>query len=226
MGIFWLMMNGVGLGLGAAAPIGPVNVEIARRTLRFGRAAGWSLGCGAVTVDVCYAIVASVASVRIMENAVVRNAIGLLGGCFLGYLAFLNFRSAARARKVLKEAETPSEAVPTLMTLQVVPAGSLYGHYAHGLLMTALNPMTIVFWFVGVPGAVAKLTADARQALPLVCAGVFAGAFAWVCFFTWLVGHLGRFGRERWLGWVDLAGGVVLLAFAVGAIWRVAWPAL
>ena len=34
-----LLGNGLLLGLGAAAPIGPVNVEIARRTLRHGPAA-------------------------------------------------------------------------------------------------------------------------------------------------------------------------------------------
>ena len=226
MGIFWLMANGIGLGLGAAAPIGPVNVEIARRTLRCGRPAGWALGCGAVTIDVGYAIVASMASVRIMENGVVRNVIGVVGGLFLGYLAFLSFRSAVRARKALKQTKPTGEAMPTLLTSQTVPATRLSGHYAHGILMTALNPMTLIFWFVGVPGAVSKLTADARQALPWVCAGVFAGALAWVIFFTWLVGHLGRFGRERWLGWVDVAGGAVLLAFAVSAIWRVAGPAL
>lgn len=92
--------------------------------------------------------------------------------------------------------------------------------------MTALNPLTLVFWFVGVPGAVARLTENARADLPIVAAGVFLGALGWVCFFTWLIGHLGRFGRERWLKWVDLAGGTVLLAFAIGAIWRVLHDAL
>ena len=36
--------NGVLIGLGAAVPIGPVNVEIARRTLR----SGWAAGVAAV----------------------------------------------------------------------------------------------------------------------------------------------------------------------------------
>ena len=35
-----LIAKGIALGLGAAVPIGPVNVQIARRTLRGGFGAG------------------------------------------------------------------------------------------------------------------------------------------------------------------------------------------
>ncbi|HSI33215.1 MAG TPA: LysE family transporter [Tepidisphaeraceae bacterium] len=228
MNVVWLLASGMGLGLGAAAPVGPVNVEIARRTLRFGRRAGFALGCGAVTVDVAYAVVASVASVQIMEFSGVRTVIGVAGGLFLGYLAFLCFRGAMKATPSdpISVNETPDATPSSMSTPTPVPAAPLRGHYLHGLTMTALNPMTLVFWFVGVPGAVARLTENARADLPIVAAGVFAGALGWVCFFTWLIGHLGRFGRERWLRWVDLAGGVVLLAFAIGAIWRVLRDAL
>ncbi|HEY2589318.1 MAG TPA: hypothetical protein VGI81_26470, partial [Tepidisphaeraceae bacterium] len=54
-----LIGRGIALGIGAAVPIGPVNVEIARRTFRGGFPAGFALGCGAVTVDVSYAILSS-----------------------------------------------------------------------------------------------------------------------------------------------------------------------
>jgi L-lysine exporter family protein LysE/ArgO len=254
MNVLWLLASGVGLGLGAAAPIGPVNVEIARRTLRFGRRAGFALGCGAVTVDVAYALVASVASVRIMEFTAARTAIGIAGGLFLGYLAVLCFRGAMKAtakgntpddpgRRFGRspddsapacsdqtdtdcKTETPRPTATSVQAFAAVPPSRTRGHYVHGLTMTALNPMTLVFWFVGVPGAVARLTENARADLPIVAAGVFAGALAWVVFFTWLIGHLGRFGRERWLKWVDLAGGTVLLAFAAVAIWRVLRDAL
>jgi len=87
-----LFLNGLALGLGAAAPIGPVNVEIARRTLRFGRRAGFLLGCGAVTVDVGYAVVTSSASVALQRVHQIRWLnIGLTvaAAIFLSYLAFL-----------------------------------------------------------------------------------------------------------------------------------------
>jgi L-lysine exporter family protein LysE/ArgO len=219
MTLLLLGLKGIALGLGAAAPIGPVNVEIARRTLRFGRSAGFLLGCGAVTVDVAYAILTSVASVTLLRLHKARwlnTGLTLAAALFLGYLAYLCLKSALAGHKSAEGVTAPAAEVPR----------SKRTHYATGLLMTALNPMTLAFWFIAVPGAVGDQSHGSGIGLPVVCAGVFLGAFSWVCGFTWLVGHLKTFGGQRWLRWIDLAGGVLLLAFALGAIWRWAAPTL
>jgi L-lysine exporter family protein LysE/ArgO len=217
MAIHVLLVKGLELGLAAAAPIGPVNVEIARRTLRFGRPAGFALGCGAVTVDVVYAIVTSVTLLPVLRYPTVTKVMSALAALFLAYLAFLCLKSA-------RGGHAPVGAEGDPPTTEDVRSGGWRGHYRTGLLMTALNPMTLTFWFVAVPGAVAG-PGRAAQLWP-VAAGVFFGAFAWVVFFTWLVGHLRHFGGQRWLAWIDLAGGLTLLAFAVQAIWRLIHPPL
>ncbi len=212
-----LFLNGLALGLGAAAPIGPVNVEIARRTLRFGRRAGFLLGCGAVTVDVGYAVVTSAASVTLQRFHQVRwlnIGLTIAAAIFLGYLAVLCLRSAARGHVGVVESSNGSDPAP--------PMRGRWSDYVTGLLMTSLNPMTLGFWFVAVPGAVGEQSGKNGSGLPVVCAGVFLGAFSWVCGFTWLAGHLKTFGGQRWLRWIDFTGGLLLLAFALGAIWRLA----
>jgi len=243
--LFLLFINGVLLGLGAAAPIGPVNVEIARRTLRFGRGAGFLLGVGAVTIDVGYAVVTSFTLVPVMRYPRVLTVLSGAAAVFLMYLAWQCLRAAlcghkenegevaATTTETLKNVGASSMPMPTPTSTSKTPAPPPAAHYVTGLLLTALNPMTLAFWFVAVPGAVAGLIADSGThggggfgALPLVCAGVFTGAFAWVCFFTTLIGRLGRFGRQRWLAWIDLAGGLTLLAFAVRTIWRLFAPPL
>jgi L-lysine exporter family protein LysE/ArgO len=203
----FLLGNGLLLGLGAAAPIGPVNVEIARRTLRHGPAAGMLLGCGAVTIDVGYAILTSLTVIQVLQYPKVTTALTIAAALFLAYLAYLCFKSAAMGHHI-----NPDPAPPTKMALAK--------HYTTGLVMTALNPMTLAFWFLAVPGAVAKFTPQPRRDLPVVCAGVFLGAFAWVCFFTWIVNHVRRLGKARWLSAADFAGGSMLLAFALRSIWR------
>jgi L-lysine exporter family protein LysE/ArgO len=215
-----LLINGVLLGLGAAAPVGPVNVEIARRTLRFGRGAGFLLGCGAVTIDVAYAIVTSFTFVPVQRHPRAMNALSLAAAIFLAYLAYRCLRSGLSGHgtdggKSGNDGATGAPQPPPQHPRRAE-------HYATGLLLTALNPMTLGFWFVAVPGAVAGLTTRPRIDLPIVCAGVFTGAFAWVCAFTALVGRLHKFGGQRWLGWIDIGGGLMLLAFALRAIWRLA----
>jgi L-lysine exporter family protein LysE/ArgO len=225
----YLLVNGIALGLGAAAPIGPVNVEIARRVMRHGRRAGFLLGCGAVTIDVAYAIVTSVTMLPVMRYPRLMNGLSIAGGIFLAYLGWLCLHSAWRGHEVV-EANAPNGPVGARL-IQGGPGGpgvylrrAEWGveHYVTGLLMTALNPPTLLFWFVAVPGAVGRLAAGRPTVgLPIVCGGVFLGAFAWVCFFTGLVGHLKKFGAQRWVRWIDFCGGVMLLAFAARAIWRV-----
>ncbi|MGA2501212.1 MAG: LysE family transporter [Tepidisphaeraceae bacterium] len=99
---------------------------------------------------------------------------------------------------------------------------SIHRGYITGILMTSLNPMTLVFWFVGVPGQAAGLRDPARE-LPLLSAGVFCGAVSWVFFFTGLISFIGGIGKHRTMRLANLAGGVMLAGFAVHAIWQ--WAA-
>jgi L-lysine exporter family protein LysE/ArgO len=207
LGVLW---RGCLLGLGAAAPIGPVNVELGRRTLRKGFAAGFGLGCGAVTVDVCYAFLSSLSLRPLQQHTRLMQALGIAGGLFLGYLGCLSVRGGLR----------PNAAVE-LESLPAAPQGSAVAHagnYLTGLVMTSLNPMTLIFWFL----AVGQITRDAGHDLPRVCAGVLAGTIAWVCVFSSAMAWVGRRGRGKWLCAADLAGGGMLLAFAGGAIWQAA----
>jgi L-lysine exporter family protein LysE/ArgO len=226
-----LLVTGLTLGIGAAAPIGPVNVEIARRTLKFGPRAGFLLGCGAVTVDVAYAAATSVAMVPVLQYPRAMRAMSVAAAIFLTYLGLLCLRSAWRGhgsdggstdgvtggRDGDGRREGGSGGIDGG---DAVPAGRR--HYLTGLLMTALNPMTLMFWFVAVPGAAAR----PGVGLAPVALGVFLGALAWVAFFTTLVGRLRAFGGQRWLAWIDLAGGLTLLTFAGHAIWRLIRPPL
>ncbi len=196
--------RGVLLGLGAAAPIGPVNLEIARRSLRQGFAAGFSLGCGAATIDILYAVVSSLSVRPLLNRPGLLTGLGIVGGLFIGYLGVMCFVSAA---KPIALGET---------------SGRSRRNYLTGLLMTGLNPMTLAFWFIAVPGVVGQITADPKHDLPWVCAGVFAATIAWVGGFSGscaggamerdimaACGGCGRWNAAAGIcGGGDLAGGV------------------
>jgi len=92
-----LLARGIALGLGAAVPIGPVNVQIARRALGGSALAGAALGCGAVTADVTYAALSSLSFARLLDRPVAVNLIGAAGALLLTWLGVECLRAAAKA---------------------------------------------------------------------------------------------------------------------------------
>jgi L-lysine exporter family protein LysE/ArgO len=202
-----ILLKGLALGLGAAVPIGPVNVEIARRVLRNGFRNGFSLGCGAVSIDVTYAILSALGLRPVLDRPMLRLPVTIGGVLLLAVLGFLSLRGAIGALK-----SDPLRDLPR--------AGSVHGAYLTGLLMTLLNPMTLAFWFVAVPGAVGSITTDPGRDLPIICVGVFVGTLAWVIFFCSTLSLLGRWRRAWWLAAADAVGGLMLLGFAAAGCWH------
>ena len=189
-------------------PIGPVNVEIARRTIRGGFWAGFALGCGAVTVDVSYAIASSLSLGQMLNRRAVVWPLTIGGIVFLLYLAFLALRGAVRDLKTDPLAH--AHAAP--------PRGSVA--YVTGILMTLLNPMTLAFWFLVLPGDIGIITKDPARDLPMICIGVFIGTLGWVLSFAGALHAAGRWRRNWWLAAADAVGGLVLFAFALAGLWR------
>ena len=195
-----LLATGVALGLGAAVPPGPVNLEIARRSAAGGFGRGAAVGLGAVTVDVVLAalltngVLAAMNALRPLRLAV--SAAGVVLLIWLGTLALRSFRRRLRERR--------GEAMP--------PAASPRGGYLTGLLLCSTSPYQAAFWLTAVPSVLGKTGGTL-----LVCAGVFAATLAWVAAFAgataWLGGRLGW----RLAAGMDLAGGATLLAFALVA---------
>jgi threonine/homoserine/homoserine lactone efflux protein len=206
-----LLKLGVLLGLGAAAPIGPVNVEIARRTLRGGFRRGFALGCGAVSIDVLYAVLSSQGFKGVLPNRTALLAMGVAGALVMLALAAMSFRSAWRSLS----------SDPLVATAAMPRRGSGRNAYVTGVVMTLFNPLTLAFWFVAVPGALGPITEEPAADLPMICAGVFVGTLGWVVLFAGALALAGPYYRPRWLApAADGLGGLTLLGFALLSLWR------
>jgi L-lysine exporter family protein LysE/ArgO len=205
-----ILVKGILLGLGAAVPIGPVNVQLARQALRRGFLAGFALGCGAVTVDVLYAVLANVGVQRLVRSAAVEWTLRVGGIALLTHLALACLRGEREAWS--------ADLVTTGAAPATNPGAGPGRAYATGVLMTLLNPMTLAFWFVAVPALAGPVAAGVGPQLPLVCAGVFIGTISWVVLFAGVLALAGRFRRNWWLAAADAAGGAALLVFAAAAL--------
>ena len=160
-----------------------------------------------MTVDVGYAIVSCLGVRPLLNYPQALRIIGVAGAVLLAWLAAMSFKSAAGPQLFVGQSNSP--------------VGS-HTNYITGLLMTSLNPMTLLFWFIAVPATMGQIAADAGKQMPVACAGVFIAAFSWVCFFAGLMSFVGRKSNQSWLRLADVVGGILLLGFAGVAMWHAA----
>lgn len=212
MAVWNTLVLGFVFGLAAAVPIGPVNIELVRRSLTRGWADAVALGFGAVSVDVVYACLAvTLTGVGgkggVAESPWVFWTLAPASVLLLGYLGSLSLQGAWRAlhgQGLLARAASSNPRNP---------ASTLARTYLTGLAMTAVNPMTLVFWFVTLPAQALTRGVEGGQ-LGFLAAGVFLGTAAWVLGFTTLLSALGRWRRPWWEVAAEATGGLLLLGFA------------
>jgi threonine/homoserine/homoserine lactone efflux protein len=93
------------------------------------------------------------------------------------------------------------------------------GGYRTGVLMTLLNPITLIFWFVEVP-AQSAITQGTAHDVPMMGSGVFIGTISWVIAFCGFLSLLGKWRQRWWLVAADRIGGIMLIALAIYGLWH------
>src|SRR5262249_40002132 len=156
-----------------------------------------------VSVDIFYAILSSLGFAWLFNRTAFYWPLLILGVGFLTYLGITSWISAIKAVMSASTSENLAASAP-----------SLRGGYITGVLMTLLNPMTLVFWFVAVPNVMGKLSQQPTRDLPMICMGVFVGTISWVIGFAGALAIVGRWRRGLWMFLADAFGGTTLLGFA------------
>ncbi len=124
------ILSGISLGLGAAVPLGPINILIMTNALRSYKSAV-AVGLGAMSADLIYFISLYFLGSSLAKNPFVSKALALFGASFLLYIAFVIFKG--RNKPITVENEQSS-------------LKDLAKNYLKGLSLTLLNPYTVAFW--------------------------------------------------------------------------------
>ncbi len=195
---------GVAIGLGSAAPIGPVNLLVIERTMTRNSASALVLGFGGAVGDALFATVAAfglgaVSGLLNDHHAVIR----LIGGVIMLGFAAVIWRSAPRLRQ-------EGEPVPAARVALVA------------LGMTLTNPATLIF-FIGGFGAVGfrGIGHDTPEHLlnaTLVVLGVMSGSMLWWLLVTAIGKRLRGRVADRHLVLLNHLTAVGLALFGLGAI--------
>jgi threonine/homoserine/homoserine lactone efflux protein len=200
--IFFL--KGLVIGFVIAAPLGPIGLLCARRTLTHGLRAGFHSGMGAATADVFYGFIAALGLTVISDILLAYQFWIRLGGgallCFLGVKLFIekpekkSFCSISRKKK------------------------SHAGMYASTFFLTLTNPMTIfslaaVFAGFGLAGARGSVLSAA-----ILILGIFLGSVLWWLFLVGVFRLSKRRFKRHELQWINRIAGMILMCFGVFAL--------
>ncbi len=198
----WLLV-GILLGMGAAIPIGPVNLEMIRRNLRFGTPYGIVTGLGACSADITYLALLCLGALVLLQYPDVLRIFGLVGSLVLAWFAI----GAFRAKPIN---ETPDK--------NSLP--SLFRYGIEGYAITMINPYTILFW-ASVSSQISLNGLTNTNGVVLAGTGVVIGTVSWVLFLNGLI-HVTRHKlTPTAIKWLNYSGGVILMGFAVSGILKV-----
>jgi threonine/homoserine/homoserine lactone efflux protein len=193
-----IVLEGMGVGVALAAPIGPINIEIVRRGLSGGFRHGWLVGCGAVTADTiyCTAVVSGLAPLA--GSSTLRAPLLLAGAIVLSYLGVVGLRATRRGEHL--PAHPPSAR----------------RSYATGFIMAIANPFGIIYWLsIGAALVASAVGRAGASAAPLLIGGVFAGILCWVTFLSGLTRAGRRILSTQGMLWLSGAGAVGLIGFGL-----------
>ncbi|HVU33009.1 MAG TPA: LysE family transporter [Opitutaceae bacterium] len=189
-------------GLAIAAPVGPIGMLCIRRSVTDGRKVGFACGLGAATADALYGAVAAFGLTTISHILLAEEMwVELIGGLILVWIGV----AALRARPEISEPR---------------PApGHLRSAYLSTLLLTLMNPMTILSFLAVFAGLGLGRSAETPSEETLLVLGVFLGSVTWWLVVSLAGGWLRRRFQDAGMRVVNIVAGTVIAG--IGA-WQVA----
>lgn len=194
-------LQGCGVGLSIAAPVGPIGVLCIRRSLAGGWKVGLATGLGAAVADALYG---SLAALGLQAVGQVLDRYGfflsLFGGLFLCQLGIRTWRST-----------------PATDPAQAPAASDLIGAFGSTVVLTLANPATLLS-FAALCAGFGIGTSIQGASIPIWIAGVFLGSAAWWLFLSGSVGAFRHALTPAWMKWVNRISGAIVTAFGIGAV--------
>lgn len=196
-----LFLKGIVIGFAIAAPVGPIAILCAQRTLAEGRLIGLASGLGAATADAVYGAIAAFGLAAIAGLLVGYHPWFRVGGgivlCLLGLRTFF-----AHGLKQVGRTDVHG----------------LVAAFGTTFLLTLTNPITVLA-FAAIFAGLGLVAADGgKLAAAILVIGVFLGSSLWWTILSGGVALIRRKIDEGWIQWANRAAGVVIAAFGVALL--------
>ena len=198
------LAKGLILGFAVAAPVGPIGLLCIRRSLALGVRHGFATGLGAAVADSLYGVIAGFGLSALSNILIAQQTwIRLIGGIFLAYLGV----KTLLAKPASKEAKLETT--------------SILSSFASSLFLTVTNPMTILSFAAAFAGLGLATEGGNYLASSMLVLGVFLGSAAWWLILSSVSGFFRKKISTGALAWINRVSGVLILAFACVALFKV-----
>jgi L-lysine exporter family protein LysE/ArgO len=180
------------LGLGAAVPLGPINILIMNEAIKEYKN-GVVIGLGAMSSDVMYLLLIIFGLIAYFNQPYILKPLAFFGGIFLIYLAYSIFKSRDAKISIQKE---------------YIKKSSYKRLYLKGFALTAVNPYTIGFW-LSVSGYIASK--DLNPFIAIL--GMLSAILLWITIMPYLVHRSKHKISAKVSHWISIASAVILFGF-------------
>jgi chemosensory pili system protein ChpE len=199
-----LFLTSMALGIAFSAPPGVITAEAIRRGLARGFRPALFVELGSLIGDATWAIIALAGIAFIVQNALARLILGVMGTLFMLYLAWSALRDA-------KEGGLPRSNGATAR-----------GDFAAGAFLALGNPFNIAFW-LGIGGSAIAAGVPNPQTIHLVVwlAAFLLGALVWCFILSGLIGWGHHFITPTFFRVVNFACGLFLSYFGLQLLWNI-----
>ncbi|WP_281166950.1 LysE family translocator [Sulfurimonas hongkongensis] len=181
------------LGLGAAVPLGPINILIMNEAIKEYKSAVM-IGLGAMSSDVIYLFLIMLGLVAFFNQYYVLNSLSFFGAIFLIYLAYAIFKSRNERQK----------------TSSIYKKSSYSKLYIKGLTLTFVNPYSIGFWL-----SVSGFVASKELEMFVTLFGMLSAIALWIIIMPYLVHKSKHRISSRVSYWINIVSAVILLGFGL-----------
>jgi len=192
-------IEGFILGIGAAVPVGPINILIMTNALENYKNA-LSIGFGAMSADITYLVLILLGLFAFVKNGIFQTLLGIFGSLFLTYIAYLIFKN--RNEKIelgpskIKDGHT-----------------KIVSNYLKGYSLTLLNPYTIGFWI-----SVSAYISTKNLSFGFTLLGLFSGIFLWITLMPYAVHKTKHLLSHNMIKNISIVASGIILFFAIGMI--------
>jgi len=190
------IIKGIGIGLMASIPLGPIGVLIIQKTLQKGRLAGFVSGSGAAVADTLFA------SIAVLGLGFVINFIQaqefyfrLIGSIFLVFVGLRIFLT--NTIEQFRKSQAPGKR-------------GMFGDFLAIFFLTLSNPIAVIFFGAMFAGASVFGDAHSAKIALYLLVGVLLGGALWWYALSTLVDIFRKKFRLKQMFWINKISGLII----------------